>query len=421
MAFTVALVRALLVASLCATGICTLPAQELEITPTQALCDGVAILRASGLRPNEIVTIQAVLVDGDEHHWSSEAEFLTDSQGTVDVSRQAPLKGSYNEVSAMGLVWSMKPEDKNTMRYSPPRELGTQIIQFRLLDNGKSVAKAEYEQRKVADGVRQIKVQGELHGVFFAPGMSGSYPGVLVVGRGGAPQELAAWLASHGFAAFALAYFGYDDLPKELEAIPLEYFGRALAWMKQRPEVMADRIAVLGNSRGAELALQLGSMYPHIRAVVAYVPANVRFGGNGTRVPYAWTWQGHPLAYILPQRGLFNNPGAALPAQIPVEQTHGPVLLISGDDDETWPSSIMANAIVNRLKDAHFQYRVEHLRYPHAGHLAGRPEIVPAWHREVERPFPGGTAKGDAESSLDAIPKVLEFLQASLQTAPPVK
>lgn len=77
----------------------------------------------------------------------------------------------------------------------------------------------------------------------------------------------------------------------------------------------------------------------------------------------------------------------------------------------------MADAIVNRLKDAHFQYRLEHLRHPHAGHLAGRPEIVPAWHREVNRPFPGGTVKGDAESSLDAIPKVLEFLMASLETA----
>ena len=407
----------LFTAALCAIGICTLHAQKLEISPTQALCDEVAILRASGLRPNQAVTIQAVLVDSEGHHWSSQAEFAADSQGTVDVSRQAPFRGSYNEVSAMGLVWSMKPEDKDAMRYSPPRELGTQIIQFRLLDDGKSVAKAEYEQRKVADGVRQIKVQGELHGVLFVPGANGPFPGVLVLGRGGAPQELAAWLASHGFAAFALAYFGYEDLPKDLEAIPLEYFGRALGWMGQRPEIIADRIAVLGNSRGGELALQLASMYPHISAVVAYVPANVRFGGDGARVPYAWTWQGHPLAYILPRRGLFDNPGAAMQAAIPVEKTHGPVLLISGDDDETWPSSMMANALVIRLKGAHFQYPIEHLSYPHAGHLAGRPEIVPAWHREVNRPFPGGTAKGDAESSLDAIPKVLEFLRTSLETA----
>jgi dienelactone hydrolase len=350
--------RFLLAACLCACAVPTLSAQKLEVTPPQALCDEVVVIRATGLPPNEPVTIQAALVDGAQKHWSSQAEFIADPQGVVDASRQAPVKGSYKEVSAMGLIWAMKPEDKDAMRYSPQRDLGTQSIEFQLLLGGKSVARTQFEQRKVADGVRQVKVQGELHGVLFVPGANGRYPGVLVLGRGGSPQELAAWLASHGFAAFALAYFGYEDLPKDLEAIPLEYFGRALAWMKQRPEIMDDRIAVLGNSRGGELALQLGSMYPQIRAVVAYVPANVRFGGNGSRVPYAWTWQGHPLAYILPRRGLFDNPAGALQAQIAVEQTHGPVLLISGDEDQTWPSSMMASAIVNRLKDAHFQYLV---------------------------------------------------------------
>ena len=72
----------------------------------------------------------------------------------------------------------------------------------------------------------------------------------------------------------------------------------------------------------------------------------------------------------------------------------------------------MTNAVVNRLKSAHFSYNVERLNYSHAGHLAGRPEIVPAWHNAGVN-F-GGTAKGNAESSLDAIPKVLEFLRANL-------
>lgn len=190
--------RVFLAACLLACGCSVLRAQKLEITPTQALSDEVVVIRASGLQANERVTIRAALVDGAEHHWSSEAEFLTDAQGVVDVSRQAPVKGSYNEASAMGLVWSMKPEDKNAMQYSPPHDLGTQIIQFQLLNDGKPVSSAQFEQRKVAEGIRQIKVQGELHGVFFVPGGNGPYPGVLVVGRGGAPQERAAWLASHG-------------------------------------------------------------------------------------------------------------------------------------------------------------------------------------------------------------------------------
>ncbi|MGD0011248.1 MAG: acyl-CoA thioester hydrolase/BAAT C-terminal domain-containing protein [Terriglobia bacterium] len=210
-------------------------------------------------------------------------------------------------------------------------------------------------------------------------------------------------------------------MPPLLEGIPLEYFGSALAWMMQRPEISADRIAVVGTSRGAELALQLGSMFPQIKAVVAYVPANVRRAAccGNTRVPYAWTWQGQPLAFQS-GRDARRNPETAMHAAIAVERTHGPILLISGEDDGEWGSTGMANALVARLKQTHFPYPYEHLKYPHAGHRAGRPEIVPTWHGSVRNPTSGreenlgGRPQGDAQSSLDAIPKVLEFLRESL-------
>jgi len=131
--------------------------------------------------------------------------------------------------------------------------------------------------------------------------------------EGGMPLGKAAWLASRGYAALALAYFRYDDLPPLLEGIPLEYFGSALAWMMQRPEISADRIAVVGTSRGGELALQLGSMFPQIKAVVAFVPANVRYPAccGNTRVPYAWTWRGQALAFEFPRgRGPESRGGA---------------------------------------------------------------------------------------------------------------
>jgi dienelactone hydrolase len=101
------------------------------------------------------------------------------------------------------------------------------------------------------------------------------------------PVRKAAWLASRGYAALALAYFRYDGLPPRLEGIPLEYFGSALAWMTQRPEISSDHIAVVGTSRGGEPALQLGSMFPEIKAVVAYVPSNVRLPAccGNTRAP----------------------------------------------------------------------------------------------------------------------------------------
>ena len=401
-------------------------AQTLEVSPNQVLVDESAAIRATGLQPNQRVSIHAELVDGEGRGWASQAEFTADAQGLIDTSRQAPVSGSYRGVSATGLVWSMKPNEKHVPAYRPPRDLATQVIQFQLSSNGRQLATARLEQLMVANGVRRTKVEGQLHGVFFLPNTEGPHPGVLVVGgsEGGLPRERAAWLASRGYAALALAYFRYEDLPPLLEGIPLEYFGNALGWMMQQREVASDRIAVMGTSRGGELALQLGSMYPQIRAVVAYVPASVRIGAccGNTHVPYAWTWQGRPLSYVLPR--FMRNPAAMMNAAIAVEHTRGPIMLISGEDDGVWPSEMMASEVVSRLKQSHFPYAVVHLKYAHAGHRAGRPEIVPTWHGRVVNPTSGreenlgGSVEGDAQSSLDAIPKVLEFLRQSLQGGP---
>jgi hypothetical protein len=85
----------------------------------------------------------------------------------------------------------------------------------------------------------------------------------------------------------------------------------------------------------------------------------------------------------------------------------------------------MTRATVARLKHKHFTYQVESLIYPHAGHIAGRPEIVPEWHGQTRHPVSGkpidfgGTPEGNARSSIDAIPKVLEFLRQILQDSAP--
>ncbi len=279
----------------------------------------------------------------------------------------------------------------------------------------------------MGEGVRTLRVEEQgLRGVLFVPPGAASgarRPGVLVVGgsNGGLPSRPAAWLASHGFAALALAYFRFGDLPDTLENIPLEYFGRALEWMAHRPEIDPGKLAASGTSRGGELVLQLGSMYPQIRAVVAYVPANVRYPaccGFAASRP-AWTWQGQPLAF-LPIRAV-GRAELEMRAEIAVEHTHGPILMISGEDDHVWRSASMADSVISRLKRHDFAYECGNLKYPHAGHSAGRPGIVPAWHGHPKQAISGremdlgGSPRGDSESSLDSMPKVLAFLERSLE------
>ncbi len=397
-----------------------LQAQTLEVSPQRVMMDEPASIRASGLEANQRATIRAELLDGADERWTSQADFVADGQGSIDTSKHPAIAGSYQGISASGLIWSMLPSSRKAARYRPPREFGIQTIEFHLLLKNAEVAAARLEQAAIAEGVEHVIIRyGDLRGTLFRPPGNDRHPGVLVLGgsEGGLPSRRAAWLASHGFAALALAYFRFEDLPKELAGIPLEYFGRALTWMGNRPEIAGDRIAVMGISRGAELALQLGSMFPRIRAVVAYSPANVRYPAccGFTPVPYAWSWNGSGLAFH-PLRPRAEDTVLVMRSEIEVEQIQGPVLLISGDADRVWDSKSMADSIVARLKRHNFAYNVEHLNYAHAGHAAGRPEIVPAWQGPTRNPTSGrdvdmgGTPKGNAESSLDAIGKVIEFL-----------
>ncbi|MHB8303921.1 MAG: acyl-CoA thioester hydrolase/BAAT C-terminal domain-containing protein [Acidobacteriaceae bacterium] len=95
--------------------------------------------------------------------------------------------------------------------------------------------------------------------------------------------------------------------------------------------------------------------------------------------------------------------------------------MISGGRDGIWPFTEMSDAIVARLKRSHFAYPVEHLNYAKAGHQAGLPYIIPSWRgdvinrdsRQVENM--GGTVQRNAESTIDADPRGIEFLRQSLQ------
>jgi len=77
--------------------------------------------------------MRAELVDGDGVHWTSQADFVADAQGAIDTAKQPPVKGSYREVSAAGLIWSMTPSSHKIFRYRPPHEFGVQNVELRLL------------------------------------------------------------------------------------------------------------------------------------------------------------------------------------------------------------------------------------------------------------------------------------------------
>jgi hypothetical protein len=60
---------------------------------------------------------------------------------------------------------------------------------------------------------------------------------------------------AQGYALLALAYFGEEGIPKELDRISLEGVYAAIVDAADHPKVNRDCIALIGGSKGAELAL----------------------------------------------------------------------------------------------------------------------------------------------------------------------
>ncbi len=200
-------------------------------------------------------------------------------------------------------------------------------------------------------------------------------------------------LVEQGFCVLSLGYFGTGELPTDFRAIPLEYFTKAFHWLStQAGLVVPNDYTVMGVSRGAELALLLGSRYPEVSAVIAIAPSSVVFPGppRGTvdalRAQHsAWSFNGQELSFVpMPYswttlRGMITgkrtrmfekalrNAGRVKKAAIPVERIQGPIFLASFTRDQIWPSTLMSEQIVQRLRDSKFRFHYEHAAYD-AGH-----------------------------------------------------
>ena len=123
---------------------------------------------------------------------------------------------------------------------------------------------------------------------------------------GGYALDAAGALAAHGFVTFALAYYAVPGLPDDLMEIPLEYLETGINWLANLPDVKG--VAVMGRSKGGELALLLGSLFDSIRAIVAYVPSSqTHCWGEPDARKSCWTYKGKPFPYV-PMDGSRNPP-----------------------------------------------------------------------------------------------------------------
>ena len=101
---------------------------------------------------------------------------------------------------------------------------------------------------------------------------------VLLGGAGGLVEFKASLLASRGFAALALAYLAYDDLPVSPPVLDMEYFEEAANWLSNHPKVLPHGIAVHSICYGTWIALLMASLkMKAVKAVVAISPITTAF------------------------------------------------------------------------------------------------------------------------------------------------
>ncbi len=216
--------------------------------------------------------------------------------------------------------------------------------------------------------------------------MSGSNGGMSMA------RDEAKFYHENGIPAMALALFKTKQTPQNLVSIPVEFVENAIQYLKDKGY---QKVGIDGTSKGSEMALIAGSMFPDISCVIARVPSyfvseglSKKGMGKAPSGTSCWSCHGEDLPYapyktrtidilkILKEEKelkllLINKDKDVTPETvIPVEKINGPVLLISSKHDEVWPSYESACLIEEKLKAASFPYICKHIVFENIGHGA---------------------------------------------------
>lgn len=212
----------------------------------------------------------------------------------------------------------------------------------------------------------------------------------LIVGLGGS-EGGNAWASDYwkatrdsfikkGYAFLALGYFKAKGAPDTLNKIAIDKVHDAILIAAKNPKINKKKIALIGGSRGGDLALLLGSYYTDINCVVAIVPSSVTFPGHTNHFSTsAWSFLGKELPFVpLSEEAvaplikgdlrstfeiMLKDTIAVENAFIKIEKIKGPVLLMSATKDEICPSTPMCEAMLQRLKSKKVKHKVSHISY----------------------------------------------------------
>uniref|UniRef100_A0A8C8T5N4 Acyl-coenzyme A thioesterase 1-like n=1 Tax=Peromyscus maniculatus bairdii TaxID=230844 RepID=A0A8C8T5N4_PERMB len=344
-----------------------------------------------------------------------------------------PVEASFAGLEPMGLLWALEPERplwrlvKRDVR--TPFVVELEVLDGHEPDGGQLLARAVHERHFMAPGVRRVPVrEGRVRATLFLPPGNGPFPGIIdILGLGGGLLEYrASLLAGKGFAVLALAYYSYDDLPKSVKTLHLEYFEEAVNYLLRHPQVKGPGIGLLGTSKGAQLCLSMASFLKGITAAVIINGCMANVAGTLYYKDETLPPLGSNLNRIrVTKDGLkdtldvLNCPleGPDQKSIIPVERSDTTFLLIIGQDDQSWKSEFYANEISKRLQ-AHGKEKPQIICYPKAGHYI-EPPYFPCCQSTLLNVYNGpvvfgGEPSPHAMAQVDAWQKLQTFFHKHL-------
>nr|XP_019588951.1 PREDICTED: acyl-coenzyme A thioesterase 1-like isoform X2 [Rhinolophus sinicus] len=386
-----------------------------------------------GLAQGQQVTLRASLRDEKGALFRAHARYCADARGEVDLTRASALGGSFTGLEPMGLLWALEPE-KPFLRLvkrdvQTPFAVELEVLDGHEPEGGRLLGRTVHERHFLPPGVRREPVRaGRVRATLFLPPEPGPFPGIVdIFGAGGGLLEYrASLLAGKGFAVMALAYYNYEDLPKSMETLHLEYFEEAVNYLRNHPQVKGPGVGLLGISKGAELCLSMASFLKGITAVVMINGSMINVGGalhykDETLPPIGLdpnrikvTKDG--LADIL---DILNSPleESNQKSIIPVERAESTFLFIVGQDDHNWKSEFYANE-ASKLLQANGKEKPQIICYPGTGHYI-EPPYFPmcraSLHTLVGRPVIwGGEPRAHAMAQVDAWKQIQIFFHKHL-------
>ncbi|XP_068590908.1 acyl-coenzyme A thioesterase 1-like isoform X1 [Cebidichthys violaceus] len=407
---------------------------RLRLLPrARCMFDEPVQVKVAGLRSRQVVTVRARSTDEKGVVFSSSATYRADGGGAIDLERDPSLSGSYTGVEPMGLLWSMRPDSLHK-RFQRYKSLNPHVVKFSVHEEeeeeGRMLAEATNERLLIGDGVSRHTVkEGNIRGVLFTPPGRGPFPAVLdlyILG-GGLSEKRASLLASRGFVVLTVVAFGYDDMPKKIKEVHLDYFEEAIQFLKKQDTVGSKGVGVISLSKTADLALSMASYLPGVEATVWIngCSANTFFPLYYKKRQILPALMLDPSKMILTESGAANvknvlqNPLAEenKATLVPVEHAEGRFLFVAAEDDLNWDSKAHMDMMVERLQ-RHGKDNFESVCYPGAGHYLEPPYgpyCPSSFHWVAGRQVLwGGEPRSHAAAEVHMWNKIQEFFRTQL-------